>query len=285
MGFSTRSRYAFTLVELLVVIAIIGALVSLLLPAVQSTRESARRLSCANNLRQIGLALNNYLAIHGSYPVGCVDCNYKVAETPRKWTSWNTRILDHLELKQVSALYDDTKPYSDSINHRAVTSLVPAFLCPSVSEEPPDSDKPAPTDYGGMAGIEGPAWFAPVDSKYLRHDKTLGILIYDYPTKTEEIVDGLSRTVVVAESVRANVSLFGQETLFASSWADGHNCIAQWQDNPINQTTDNEIFSRHPGVAGVVFCDGHVEYLEESIEQEILLALLTRAGEEVIREN
>ena len=77
------------------------------------------------------------------------------------------------------------------------------------------------------------------------------------------------------------VPLPSPNILRQAEWANGHNCFAQWQHVGINESTDNEIRSDHCGLAGVIFCDGHAEFLAESIAQSTLLALLTRAGQEI----
>ncbi len=279
----------FTLVELLVVLAILGVLVGLLLPAVQAARESARRTQCQNNLRQIGVGLINYASAHEEFPVGCVDCNFQVATFPAKWTSWNLRLLPFIEQQSVLQLYDDAKPYYHADNLEAVSTILPTFLCPSSASEPLVFGQKAPTDYGGMSGIEGVDWNAPAGSKYLRHPQALGVLLYEWPTRPAEITDGLSHTVIVAESVRRTVlqeftlggQTFPSELQYRAEWANGHNCMAQGQETRINQSPDNEIYSHHPEAAGVVFCDGHVQFLNESIEQSVLLAILTRARGEI----
>src|SRR5262245_8090959 len=91
-------KKAFTLVELLVVIAIIGVLVALLLPAVQSAREAARRSQCTNNLKQVALAMHNYGDVHGgTFPVGEYSCC---------WGTWLVGLLPYVEQK---ALFDQYK--------------------------------------------------------------------------------------------------------------------------------------------------------------------------------
>src|SRR5262249_22585489 len=91
-----RSFRGFTLVELLVVIAIIGILVALLLPAVQSARESARRAQCINNLKQVGVAFQNYHDTYKQLPVGAYSCC---------WGTWQMAILPFIEEKQLADLY------------------------------------------------------------------------------------------------------------------------------------------------------------------------------------
>src|SRR5687767_8674035 len=88
---------AFTLVELLVVIAIIGVLVALLLPAVQAARESARRMSCASNLRQLGLAMQNYHDTSQAFPIGITNPNGSVTTVVNNHWTWPSRILPYIE--------------------------------------------------------------------------------------------------------------------------------------------------------------------------------------------
>ena len=148
-----KVKRGFTLVELLVVIAIIGILVALLLPAIQAAREAARRSQCMNNLKQIGLALQNYVSVHKTLPVGAAL---------QEGSTWSAYILPYMEESAVaSALtidYVNVKPYAHTQatygtpvdpyrNLIAVETLIPSFRCPStfLPEHMPDRGHPAAT--------------------------------------------------------------------------------------------------------------------------------------------
>lgn len=117
-----HGKQAFTLVELLVVIAIIGILVALLLPAIQAAREAARRSQCVNNMKQIGLAVQNYASARKYLPP------MRVADHQQTWL---VLILPHLEEQAISDLWDNKIGcfYRQSVQFR--TSVINAFLCPS----------------------------------------------------------------------------------------------------------------------------------------------------------
>src|SRR3954467_2934849 len=120
---AARRRLGFTLVELLVVIAIIGVLIALLLPAVQAARESARRMACTNNLRQIGIALQNYHEVTNCLPV---------ARNPFPLVqSALSRILPFVEQGNVHQLVDYTQPATAAPNQTALETPIKLFICPS----------------------------------------------------------------------------------------------------------------------------------------------------------
>lgn len=140
-----RIRNGFTLVELLVVIAIIGILVGMLLPAVQQVREAARRVTCANNMRQLGLAMHNYESALGHFPPGfsSTPSNNGSAPAgvhidPTTWNAapgwgWAAHLLPYIEGSTVADQIDFAKPIWDSAHLDIIQTQLPVFLCPSSS--------------------------------------------------------------------------------------------------------------------------------------------------------
>jgi len=138
---------AFTLIELLVVIAVMGILISLLLPAVQSARESARRTQCSNNLKQLGVALHNYHDALKSFPAGYAA--YATSDgsgpadvriDPLTWDAgpgwgWGSMLLPYLEEGSLGGLLDTRKPIWDPVHAELVAEHLSVYLCPSATGE------------------------------------------------------------------------------------------------------------------------------------------------------
>jgi prepilin-type N-terminal cleavage/methylation domain-containing protein len=158
---NSRRRKGFTLVELLVVIAIIGLLIALLLPAVQAARESMRRSQCSNNLKQVGVALHNFCAAHGSFPHGTYNqIDDYAAGTPAPYNGYNERrcwMHDILPFLDEQPLYDVIDPYVRLQPNSTANSgpncmsapqrwqIVSPLLCPS----DPANPKVITASYGG----------------------------------------------------------------------------------------------------------------------------------------
>ncbi len=292
-------RGGFTLVELLVVMAIIGILIGMLLPAVQMVRESARRTSCMNNTRQIGLALLNYESAVGSLPAG-----YK------NNASWLTRILPHLEQKNLYDIYDFNKPWDHADNATAIATRVPTYACPSTPnperlDKLPSGRMAACSDYCAIGGVSMKFYLA-------GYADLIGSRFGAMSGKTEielrDIRDGLSNTLVVAEDAGRpfhyvwggigpdNVDNGGPNInvvdgrVDGAAWASRQNFIAVHGftndglyvpgPNVINCTNNNEVYGFHPGVVVGLFVDGSVQAISESTDPQTFANMITRNGNE-----
>jgi len=193
------SRTGFTLVELLVVIGIVGAIAALLLPAVQSARSSARNVSCKNNLRQLGLAAQNYLSAQRHFPPGTVAREFAGhPRTPWTFYRWSAlaELAPYMENSAATHALDRSVPLFNAglgvsqENTEAVGTVVAQFLCPSDVGSTSNQEF-APTNYAVCTGT-GSGGGAP--------HKTDGISFENSRTLPAQIVDGLSHTAFASES-------------------------------------------------------------------------------------
>jgi len=311
-----RHKKAFTLVELLVVIAIIGVLVALLLPAIQAAREAARRSSCSNNLRQIGVAIQNHHAALKVFPRG--------RGTPFPLVfSVHSYILPYLEEQNLAQLIDPKTPPLDfstasgANNAKAANTWISVFICPSDVGAVPNSLF-GPTNYVGNVG-SGTVAFGSIK-------KADGVFFDGSQISFRQITDGTTYTAAFSESLLgpgASMASAGTTPMNSSlevielsgssdttpmacgagvgTWSGIRG--AKWINGHFGDTLYNHYYtpnapqwdcgngshnkaiiaarSAHPGGVQVMFCDGHLGFVTDGVNIDIWRAYSTRAGNEV----
>jgi type II secretory pathway pseudopilin PulG len=267
VGYATEGGYAWktrqsvpgTPVGNLSAGAVGGVLVALLLPAVQQAREAARRTQSKNNLRTIGLALHNYHDVFGHFPRGTPEQPDRPVE---ERLSWAYELLPYLEEAVAYEGADREQGWAGQGNAELIGKKFDVFRNPS---QPGQREYESAGDYVAIAGVGANAAELP------DNDLKAGIFGYDRKTSFRSVTDGTSNTMMVADSSQPNVSMF----------AGGKPTVRGFSQQPYLNGPDG-IGSPHPGIVHVLMADGSVRALAVETDPQIIEALATKAGGEVV---
>ncbi|MFM9117036.1 MAG: DUF1559 domain-containing protein [Planctomycetota bacterium] len=290
---SRRARTGFTLVELLVVLAIIGIMVALLLPAVQAAREAARRTSCTNNMRQLGIALHLYHDVQQTFPSGWLGTDPATrlpdVSGPTGW-AWASMVLPYLEQKNVSeSVVNFNLPLLAPQNDTARTLFLPVFRCPSDPGQTTfnlgDEDDPntiitrlAMSNYIGVFGTTELEDCEGLPIGQICYGN--GAFQHQQGVKNADFLDGLSNTLLVGErssrlgySTWTGVVPHGEESLARVLGIVDHS--PNYSGAHLDDFT-----SQHKAGANFVLGDGSVRLIVSTIDLKVYAAMGTRAGGE-----
>ena len=301
-----RRRTAFTLVELLVVIAIIGILVALLLPAVQAAREAARRTSCRNNMKQLGLSMQNFHTTFKRFPIGCQGPHPETAQwnyDPEKpCTSFFNYLFPYIEETAINNIYDYDKTVQ--AQSHAVQAILrryyPVFHCPS--DEAQQITQGSSGQYSGYKGSYGVNWG---QNTFMQQIKPSPFFL-EFGARIGQITDGTTKTMAMMEMRQVSspdpsrvdrrgrlwnceAGCYQITTKFGpnSTAPDNSRCWDRPEFPCINSGVSARFQqyivsrSRHPGGVHALMCDGSVQFFEDSININLWRNMSSMAGGEV----
>lgn len=305
----------FTLVELLVVIAIIGILIGLLLPAVQAVREAARRMQCANGLKQIGLACHNYMTINkGAFPPGHGMRKYASTEGPNNH-GFCTFILPYIEQQSIydsiDFTYSASVMYTKSPKPMALETVIPTFICPSYVGDSKCTENisykyGALCTYNGVGGVYRTASentgrtddekyiiVTPVSSQYGQLPDN-GMFHWMKAIKESSVTDGTSNTLLYGEYVqRDQTGSYATPAGNVRPWVFGVNeekgiysykVVVYNVNKQVDRMADGIPFnhlpmgSDHASGANFARADASVSFLSDTIDLKVYKNLATRNG-------
>jgi prepilin-type N-terminal cleavage/methylation domain-containing protein/prepilin-type processing-associated H-X9-DG protein len=276
------TRRGFTLIELLVVIAIIAVLIGLLLPAVQKVREAAARMTCKNNLKQLGLALHNYHDRNGSFPPGYVSgVSPGGVDTGPGW-GWAAYLLPDVEQDNLHRTIRFDRDVRDPLNAAARVQGLAVFRCPSDQR----IDTFSPVDGAGnpVTTVAHGNYVAVFGSNEIEDNPGLGNGMFYRNSRIRfgDLTDGTSHTLAVGErsSNLAKATWTGSVTGAEEAQA----LVLGTADHPPNDPHAHaeDFWSRHATGVNFLLGDGSVQSLHNSINPAVYAALATRSGGEPV---